>query len=169
MWDVELEPFCCLRVSKINKQNQKVEFFGIDPDTQILRIARNKLKKERVLAKITQAWAEELPFKNSIFDCVVSSLTFHHMPLASKRQALKEINRVLAPKGRFLLADIGKPQNLFWKIKFLVDTERILKVKEYMKDNLDGKLPSLMEEAGFEVAEVGPRHRNIQFLLGHKR
>lgn len=150
------------------KEYPKCKLVGIDPDEEILKIAKNKLEKANIPAQILNAWAEKLPFKSSSFDLVVCSLTFHHMPLKTKKETLKESRRVLKPTGRFLLADIGKPQNIFWKIKFLVDTERIFKVKEYMEDNLQGKLLTLMRKEGFTVRDMGPRHRNIQFLLGKK-
>lgn len=150
------------------KVHPSCKLVGVDPDVQITKIAKNKLKEASVQAEVLVGWAEDLPFKASTRDLVVSSLTFHHMPLEAKKKTLKEIYRVLKPTGRFLLADLGKPQNLFWKLKFLIDTETIFKVRDYMEDNLQGKLPALMKDAGFEVTEVGPRHRNVQFLLGKK-
>jgi SAM-dependent methyltransferase len=50
-----------------------------------------------------QATAEELPFPDSQFDLVFSTLTFHHWHDRSK--GVTEVARVLAPGGRWLLAD----------------------------------------------------------------
>lgn len=141
---------------------------GTDPDKKILKVAKQKIVDKNLDVELVQAWGEKLPFNDASFDVVISSLTFHHLPLDAKKQALKEIYRVLKTNGRFLLADIGKPDSLFWKIKFLFDPERLLSTGEYMKDNLQGKLPTLVKEAGFDVKEVGPRHQGIQFFLAIK-
>jgi ubiquinone/menaquinone biosynthesis C-methylase UbiE len=50
-----------------------------------------------------QAMAEELPFPNASFDLVFSTMTFHHWP--DQTRACTEVSRVLAPGGRWLLAD----------------------------------------------------------------
>lgn len=50
-----------------------------------------------------QATAEELPFPNSDFNLVFSTMTFHHWHDQSK--GIAEVARVLAPHGRWLLAD----------------------------------------------------------------
>ena len=49
------------------------------------------------------AAAEELPFPASTFDLIFSTLTFHHWHDQGKGMA--EVARVLAPGGRWLLAD----------------------------------------------------------------
>lgn len=141
---------------------------GVDPDKKILNIASKKLAKNNVRVNLVQAFAEKLPFDDLSLDVVVSALTFHHLPTEIKKQALREIYRVLKSNGRLLLADIGKPYNLLWKLKYLFDFERIFMGNNYMEDNLAGKLPQFIEEAGFQVKEPTPRHHGIQFLLGKK-
>jgi arsenite methyltransferase len=47
-----------------------------------------------------------LPFSNQTFDVVLSSLAIHNIPDAAGRAlAIREITRVLKPKGRLMLAD----------------------------------------------------------------
>jgi len=50
-----------------------------------------------------QATAEALPFADGQFDLVFSTMTFHHW--ADQRKGVTEVARVLAPDGRWLLAD----------------------------------------------------------------
>jgi ubiquinone/menaquinone biosynthesis C-methylase UbiE len=50
-----------------------------------------------------QAAAEALPFADSQFDLVFSTMTFHHWHEQARGAA--EVGRVLAPGGRWLLAD----------------------------------------------------------------
>jgi ubiquinone/menaquinone biosynthesis C-methylase UbiE len=47
--------------------------------------------------------AEALPFDGDAFDLIFSTLTFHHW--SDQRGAIREVARVLAPGGTWLLAD----------------------------------------------------------------
>jgi ubiquinone/menaquinone biosynthesis C-methylase UbiE len=51
-----------------------------------------------------QATAEDLPFPDDEFDLVFSTLTFHHW--SDQEKGIGEVSRVLAPGGRWLLADL---------------------------------------------------------------
>jgi len=51
-----------------------------------------------------QATAESLPFPDASFDLVFSTMTFHHW--SDQQKAIGEVRRVLAPGGRWLLADM---------------------------------------------------------------
>src|SRR5205085_11323631 len=56
---------------------------------------------------IITADMRQLPFPDSSFDLVVSSLAFHNIAQAEgRRQAVREALRVLQPGGTLLLADI---------------------------------------------------------------
>lgn len=55
----------------------------------------------------TQADAEQLPFANATFDCVVSLFALLHFPNPS--QALDEMRRVLKPNGRLVLGIGSRP------------------------------------------------------------
>jgi ubiquinone/menaquinone biosynthesis C-methylase UbiE len=54
--------------------------------------------------RFQQATAESLPFSDGGFDLVLSTMTFHHW--SDQQKAIGEVRRVLAPGGRWLLADI---------------------------------------------------------------
>lgn len=139
---------------------------GLDPDEEVLQIAKSKAQKSNSDITFVQASAENLPFQDSSFDIIVSSLAFHHLPTAIKKQALQEICRVLKPRGRFLLVDIGKPKNLFWRVILYI--ESLIEPKTYIKDNLKGKIPSFLKETHFIVNEARPTYLGIQFLLARK-
>lgn len=140
---------------------------GLDADKKILGIAKKKAEKAKHSIEFIQAYAEKMPFPSHSFNIVVSTLTFHHVPTEIKKLALKEIHRVLKPEGRFLLADFGKPLNFLWKIFFACG--QLFEEGEYLKDNLEGKLPIFLREAGFQGKEMNPAYRGIQFLLSTKR
>mgnify|MGYP000271213644 CR=1 FL=1 len=52
--------------------------------------------------------AENIPFENNSFDCVVANFVVHH--LARPVDVFKEINRVLKPGGKFVFAVWGAPE-----------------------------------------------------------
>jgi ubiquinone/menaquinone biosynthesis C-methylase UbiE len=54
--------------------------------------------------RFQQATAESLPFPDGSFDLVFSTMTFHHW--SDQQKAIGEVKRVLAPRGRWILADI---------------------------------------------------------------
>lgn len=147
---------------KLHPQN---EIVGIDIDDRIIRIARNKIENENLDIELIKAGAEKLPFPNSSFDVVVSSLVFHHLPLEIKKLAIKEVTRVLKNKGRFLLVDFGTADK-FW-MKTIYPLEKLFGIREAetIKDNLDGKLPILLRELGLQVKEVRQKYKGIEYLL----
>jgi ubiquinone/menaquinone biosynthesis C-methylase UbiE len=76
----------------------------------------------------------------------------HHLPTTTKVQALRECRRVLDPGGTFLLVDFGPPRSwvariLLWPLRFPIFEEQA--------DNLRGRLPAMLAEAGFSFEEVG--------------
>lgn len=77
-----------------------VELFGVDPVPEMLAIARRRLPTN---AQLQQGWAEWLPFEAEQFSVVVSSNMFHYLQQPSV--ALREMHRVLVPKGRLVITD----------------------------------------------------------------
>ena len=142
------------------------DFVGIDPDKKILRFAERKLEQAGVRARLVQGFAQELPFPAASFDLVISTLIFHHLSSPVKIEATREIYRILKEKGRFLLADFGKPNStlngLFLHLGSIFDG------RANMKDNIEGKLPLLLQETGFKVKELEARYRSVQFWLAIK-
>lgn len=150
-------------------QHPSSRIVGIDPDEKILRIARRKMSNGYGLdIELIKAGAEQLPFEDASFDVVVSSLVFHHLPTDIKKQALREIYRVLKPNGRLLLADFGPAKTILPKILFAL--ARILHLEEWnsLQDNIHGRIPVLLQEAGFTFKEVRPPYRGIRFWLATK-
>lgn len=145
----------------LKKSKPKVNICGIDADSEILSMAKEKSGKLGI--KFQQAYLQKLPYPDNYFDVVYSSLVFHHLKTKEKNEAILEIYRVLKPKGKFLLADFGKPKNLFplgsW---FSV-------IFEEGHDNYKGNLPKMVSEAKFKsVKAIGEYKHNISFLLASK-
>jgi len=126
------------------------DLVGVDGDAKVLAIARAKAKKQSAAIHFDEALATQLPYADASFDRVLCSAMLHHLTRDEKVQALRESRRVLARGGSFHLVDFGPPQNAF-----ALRVVRTLHRGKRMADNLDGRLPELMREAGFARVEHG--------------
>lgn len=131
----------------------EADVVGLDGDSKILEIAAQKAASAGVQIALDQGYSYKLPYADNSFDRVVSSLFFHHLTTADKRRTLAEIERVLMPGGELHIADWGKAQNIVMRsVFFLV---QFLDGFETTTDNVRGRLPMLIEDAGFlDVTET---------------
>ena len=120
---------------------------GVDGDDDILFIAKTKAHKNNVSIDFEKALSYELPFNDSYFDCIVTSLFFHHLSWIDKVRTAKEIFRVLKPGGELHVADWGKPDNILMRFLFLFI--QILDGYCNTQDNIKGRLIRLFNETGF--------------------
>ena len=81
---------------------------GIDPAPAPLRRARRRAPA----ARLVQARAEDLPFRDGVFDTVVSGLTF--CSVDDPGRGLAEIRRVLAPGGALRMLEHVRSQHPRW-------------------------------------------------------
>lgn len=137
---------------------------GIDPDPKILEMARKKSDKRSI--NFIQAVGENLPFADQSFDIAVSSLTFHHLPLFAKEKTISEVFRVLKKGGSFLVADFGIPQNLYWKTMLM--SVGLFENYHYLKDNLEGKIPKLLETGKFKIQKIDTTYHGVEFIRATK-
>jgi ubiquinone/menaquinone biosynthesis C-methylase UbiE len=93
----------------IKQAQPQAEVVALDPDPEVLTIARRKSTKSGHQLTFHQGFASSLPFPDDSFDRVLSSFVFHHLTLQDRRLALSEVLRVLRPKGKFCLVDFAKP------------------------------------------------------------
>lgn len=115
---------------------------GMDGDEDVLDIARDKSHGTNI--QWDQGLASSLPYPDSTFDRVVASLVIHHLVTEDKRQAFKEIFRVLKSRGELYVLDFGAPHSPL--TRFMITYMRRL---EETADNFDGLIPRFATEAGF--------------------
>ena len=140
----------------IKKVHPEADVTGLDGDPEILKMAKKKIINAGLDIKLDQGMSFELPYDDSSFDRVVSSLVFHHLTRENKVRTIKEIFRVLSPGGELHLADFGKPHNALMYLISLV-----FRHLEETKENIEGLLPGMFQEAGFEEAEETARFMTV--------
>lgn len=78
--------------------------YGVDYSEDAINIAKNFLKSENVKAKVVRADIRDLPYKDSFFDCIISTDVIEH--LDDEKAAIDFVNemyRILKPNGKFYL------------------------------------------------------------------
>ncbi len=136
------------------------EVHGLDPDPEMLARARAKVEQGGGSGIVfTEGFSNDLPYEDGYFDQVVSTLLFHHLTLGVKRETAKEIARVLRPGGRLHIADWGRPSDpAMW---VLSRTVRLFDGFESTRDSLAGRLPEILDQAGFAEARPTDRLRTV--------
>ncbi len=99
-----------LKLVKRTPLSVPLTLIGIDASEDMLHEAR----KDSDGISFRYADASELPFADATFDCVVSILALHHMPLEVKEKALGEAVRVLRKGGRIIILDLSRPNKGWW-------------------------------------------------------
>jgi demethylmenaquinone methyltransferase/2-methoxy-6-polyprenyl-1,4-benzoquinol methylase len=82
---------------------------GADFTLPMLAVARRRKAREERHSDFVQADAMNLPFANATFDAITISYGLRNV--ADLDAALREMRRVLAPGGRAVVLDFGKPDN----------------------------------------------------------
>lgn len=113
--------------------------YGVDAAVEMVKQAA-ALTPAGSGIQFQQATAESLPFPDSRFDLVFSTMTFHHW--SDQRKGIAEIRRVLAPGGKWLLADFI-PTGLMRLIRHLLHIGRF---------PVRGELDAMLTDAGLAVS-----------------
>jgi ubiquinone/menaquinone biosynthesis C-methylase UbiE len=79
---------------------------GLDADPVMIAAARRRTESEGVPLRLIEGRAEELPFGNATFDCVlaVTMLCF----VQDTKRTVAEMARVLKPGGRCIIGELGR-------------------------------------------------------------
>ena len=102
-------------------------------------------------ATYIKAFAENMPFADSLFDVVHTSAALHEMQSEQLQKIIKEVYRVLKPGGVFTLVDFHSPTNpIFWPglavFFWLFETQTAWEL-------LKTDLPGLLGDYGFDVGK----------------
>ncbi|MEA5553755.1 methyltransferase domain-containing protein [Anabaena cylindrica UHCC 0172] len=146
--DTQILDLCCgsgQTTEFLVKLSQNVT--GLDASPLSLQRARRNVPN----ATYIEAFAENMPFADNLFDLIHTSAALHEMQPEQLRKIIQEVYRVLKPGGVFTLVDFHTPTNpIFWPglsvFFWLFETETAWQL-------LKTDLPALLREYGFEVGE----------------
>ncbi len=139
----------------IKAREPRARVVGLDGDPGVLAIARRKIAAARVEVTLREGLADsDSVFPAESFDRIVTSFVLHHLATDEKLRAFRAMRRWLRPGGRLDLLDFGPRDGS--ALGFVSRVFGMLHGGEILSDNLAGKLPELMREAGFaDVRETG--------------
>ena len=137
---------------ELARRNPQATLFGLDPDAQILEMAR---RKQPAATQPQIRWlcgsATELPFEAESLDAVVTSLVFHHLAPREKATSLAEVYRVLRRGGELWLTDFARPSSLLQRLQYFA--VQLIDGWNTTQCNALDRLPQLISSAGFDQVD----------------
>jgi arsenite methyltransferase len=130
---------------------------ALDPSEPMLEIARDEVAARGLEGRVvvTAGDALDLPFATGSIDGVVAVQVLEH--LDDVAGALAEMRRVLHDGGRLAVVDTDW-RTCLWESDDPERTDRVVRAwrSRFVEPDLPGRLPALLESAGFGVVEVAP-------------
>ena len=111
--------------------------------------------------ELVQTRAEELPFRNGAFDCVMVIDALHHF--FDQQAAIRELIRVLKPGGRIV---IEEPDRRQWIIKVLAVAERMALMRSRIHPMTD--IVDMVAGAGLAV-QIEQGNRFTSWIIADKQ
>ena len=145
-------------MSLIHESRKDARLFGIDISEEMIKVAQAKLGKA---ADLTVSDSEKLPFKSGSFDLVLCTFSFHHHP--NPTVVFREMQRVLSPGGRIIMADPLGPAPLMLLMNMLVPFMKDGAVHYYSKKEMF----ELAESARLTVSRWGKLNWHSYLMVAH--
>lgn len=154
---------------------QKTKVVGIDPSGEMLDLAKLKIESRGKSGRIAlaQCEAENLPFKDNVFDAV--TIAFGIRNTVDPYKSLSEMKRVLKKGGKAGIMEFAIPGNKLFAPLYLFYFKNILpivgsifgtgKEYKYLSESTEsfpqrGGFMNLMKDAGFEP------EKSIELMMG---
>lgn len=135
---------------------------GIDLSLKSLHFAKKRFALDGLKGSFLQTTAAALPFADETFDAVYSHGVLHHIP--DIESVLKEIERVLRPGGKFLIAVYHKHSLCYyWNILLI---NGLLKGKLFYQP-LSRVIAYFTDGEGNPYSRLYGRHELTQLLKTH--
>jgi ubiquinone/menaquinone biosynthesis C-methylase UbiE len=140
--------------------------YGLDLSRHYLAEARRHFAPSQDVSFVVEN-AETLPFAAGYFDVVTSVFMFHELPKPVRRRVTREVRRVLAPGGRFVICDSAQ----------LGDSREVADVllsfpksyhEPFYRGYLSDDLANVMRDGGLVVKE-SRAHLVSKVVVGEKR
>ncbi|MFX0207410.1 MAG: class I SAM-dependent methyltransferase [Candidatus Hodarchaeota archaeon] len=147
-------------IEQIQKSFNPKEYFAFDINQKMVLLSAAKVKKKNLPVYLFLGDVKETKLPSSKFDAVFVFTVLHHVE--GWQDALKEINRVLKPKGLLLINEINE-RSLNW-------FERYLKVSHPKKAHFTWDMFTQgLEAAEFLILREFKFLKDLGFFLCIKR
>jgi ubiquinone/menaquinone biosynthesis C-methylase UbiE len=138
----------------IKRTHPEAEVVGIDPDPSALSVCKRKANRARLSIEFDRGFADHMPYPDASFERVFSSFMFHHLAANEKTATLNEIRRVLKPGGSLHLLDFVREHSVH-------SHGQSFHSRGTVAERIEGRMTSLMDEAGFVDATKLKRAKNF--------
>lgn len=140
----------------IKKRHTEAEVVGIDPDPAAVSVAQRKANRAGLSIEFDRGFSDHMPYADASFDRVFSSFMFHHLAASEKSATLGEIRRVLKTGGSLHLLDFTRVHGTHLGTG---EHGRLVHSRGAVADRIEGRMTSLMDEAGLANAKEVSRRR----------
>jgi len=146
-----------------------LEFYGIDFSKNMISLAKIQADKLNIKAHLSVQEADNLNFRENFFDNIICFSVLNCIKSDKKRkESLKEINRVLKPKGKVLISSWGKNSSRLKSKEKECEvpwtTAKDKKVKRYTYTYNLSELEKECKEAGFRITKTW-EDENVNLIL----
>lgn len=142
------------------------ELWGLEPSHEMLKLAKGRAAEAPFPVSFLEAAGEAIPLESASIDTVVSTYTL--CTICDPSKALREVARVLKPRGRLLFAEHGRAPDagvFKWQTRLTPVWKRLAGGCQ-----LDRDIPDLLQKAGFEIVRLhcgyirGPKLVSFNFV-----
>jgi ubiquinone/menaquinone biosynthesis C-methylase UbiE len=174
-WVLQAQPFLSGRVLEIgfgpghlqvalNKSG--MEAFGLDESRQMARQARRRLRRGKYPVRLTNGYAQNIPFPGESFDCVAATFPSEYI---FEPPTLGEIRRVLRPGGKLLMLPSAWITGQGWLERLAAELFRVTGQAAALELVLPG-MKQRIAGAGFGVRHemVQARGSKVLVIVGEK-
>ena len=129
------------------KTNKVKKIFALEPDKEMIELARQETKKSSIEITFLQEYAERISLKDNSVDTIL--LTYSLCTIPDPISALKEMKRVLRSNGCLVYCEHGMaPESSIRKWQ-----NRLNPINSYFSGgcNLNRNITQLITESGFKI------------------
>ena len=139
------------------KTSKVKKIFALEPDKEMIELARQETKKSSIEITFLQEYAERISLKDNSVDTIL--LTYSLCTIPDPISALKEMKRVLRSNGCLVYCEHGMaPESSIRKWQ-----NRLNPINSYFSGgcNLNRNITQLITESGFKI-----QHSETMYLPG---
>ena len=151
---------------RLMRKIKKGKMYLVDFSKQMIKLAKQKAKKQKIDAKFQVSDIIKLPYENDFFDSAISISAIHCTPKNQHNKIAKELFRVLKPKAKALIGVWNKESKRFRRVK---TKEKYIgwttKGKRYYYLFNEKEIHSLFKKQGFKIISTHNSELMINFIV----